>query len=293
MPNAVKLLAMSWIWIGLVPTFALATVTTPPLGGKLGAAGNPVIQAVSPKKKSLRWKSAVRESLEFLAIEHGVRMFEQKTRAELKGPFFPDWGTSVRNVSGWGDGDNWLTNYVAHPMEGAVAGYFQVQNDPAGRDRQFGRSKQYWHSRLRAFAFAAGYSTQFELGPISEASLGNVGMIKGTAGFVDLIMSPVAGFGLVILEDALNRYVVRKLEVTTNRRWKLAVYRVFFNPSRSFAGVLGGRFPWQREQVPRAALGKKPSPTPYEFNAPQQTIEEWNQLAWPGVSPATEVQRRS
>ncbi len=76
-------------------------------------------------------------------------------------------------------------------MRGAVAGYIQIQNSSQGQAVEFGRSRQYWESRLKAFAWAGAYSTQFELGPLSEAAIGNVGMIKGTAGFTDLIMTLV------------------------------------------------------------------------------------------------------
>lgn len=286
----IKLLLVWLICGGLGLTRGWASYTQPLAASTVGApmAANPlVIRAVPQKAKRFRWKPAIIESLTFLAIEHGVRLHEQKTRAGLKGPLFRDWGTSVQGVSGWGDGDNWLTNYVAHPMEGAVAGYIQIQNDPRGQGLEFGRSKQYWYSRLKAFARAAGYSTQFEIGPISEASIGNVGMIKGTAGFVDLIVTPLAGLGLIVAEDALDRFVLRKLEARTTSRWKLSVCRIIFNPDRSFAGVLRGRFPWQQKpQAPRMALANNWKPSTDYMDAPPRKIEGWNQLSWPEGVPA-------
>ncbi|MES4793477.1 MAG: hypothetical protein C4321_11300, partial [Chloroflexota bacterium] len=100
--------------------------------------------------------------------EHAFRLAtEDGTRADLKGPFFKDWFATVASLRGWRDGDPFMVNYIGHPMMGAVSGYIQVQNDPRGRKQEVGFNKEYFKSRLRAFGFAALYSTQFELGPLS------------------------------------------------------------------------------------------------------------------------------
>ncbi len=290
MRTAMKLTFISLVWVGLNSTFGLASYTLPPVENAHGAnvsAVAPVIAAVPRKPKGFRWKWALIESLEFLAVEHGDRLTQVKTRQALGGPFFPDWGKSITNIHGWGDGDPILTNYIAHPMQGAASGFIQIRNDPKGRNVQFGRSKQYWYSRLKALAWAAGYSTQFEIGPISEATIGHVGLIKGTAGFVDLFVTPLAGFGLMVAEDALNRYVLEKLVAGTNNPWKLTAYRVFFNPSRTFATALAGRFPWdpQKPKVRQAAV-KNPIPFHYKEKSQPKSIDGWNQLAWPGTGPS-------
>jgi hypothetical protein len=113
----------------------------------------------------------------FLGIQHSFRIAtERSSRANLKGPFFPDYFTSASALHGWKDGDPYIVNYVGHPMMGAVKGFIYVQNDPRGKGQVFGASPGYWKSRLRALAFSAAYSVQFELGPISESSVGNVGL---------------------------------------------------------------------------------------------------------------------
>ena len=117
-------------------------------------------------------------------------MLQPKTRAEMGGPFFKDWRDSIRGVRGWGDGDSVFTNYVAHPMEGAVSGYIQIHNDPRGRKLEISNTPQYWNSRLRAMGFAALYSTNFEIGVLSEATIGNVGKKPGTSGWVDFVVTP-------------------------------------------------------------------------------------------------------
>ena len=154
---------------------------------------------------NFQWGAALRQSLGFMALEHGFRVAtESDTRAGLKGPFVRDYFRSITALHGWGDGDPFLINYVGHPFQGAVSGFIQVQNDPRFRAEEFGASTRYWQSRLRALGWAAAYSTEFELGPISEASIGNVSLTPGHAGVVDLVVTPVGGFAVMLAEDALD-----------------------------------------------------------------------------------------
>ena len=96
----------------------------------------------------IRWRPVLRESVQFLFFENGYRLLQRKTRDDLGGPFFHDWGDSVKGIRGWNDGDPIITNYIAHPMQGAVSGDFLIQNDPKGKSIEFGNNKPYWISRL-------------------------------------------------------------------------------------------------------------------------------------------------
>jgi hypothetical protein len=203
-----------------------------------------------PEEKTFQWGSALKQSFEFLAIEHSFRLVQGKTRREFGGKFFPDYFDSVTNIKGWGDGDGIFTNYVGHPMQGAVSGFIQIQNDPSGKYLDFSNTKEYWHSRLKAMAWAAAYSTQFEIGPISEATIGNVGKKSGTAGAVDLVVTPTAGIGLAIAEDAIDRYFVTKLESRARSRFSRILIRSAMNPNRTFANVLRFKVPWHRDTRP-------------------------------------------
>ena len=117
------------------------------------------------------WAETFAASIRLLMLEHGVRMAaETKTRRELGGAFWGDYTRSVRWPRQWSDGDGWQVNYVGHPVHGAAAGWLWLEHAPA---RQPGASS-YVKSRLQAAAFAGVYSLQFEMGPISEASIGNV-----------------------------------------------------------------------------------------------------------------------
>ena len=64
----------------------------------------------------------------------------------------------------------------------------------------------------KSTAFIGVYSMQFEFGPISEASIGNVGRHPATRGWVDHVVTPVMGFALMAAEDALDRYFVMWFE---------------------------------------------------------------------------------
>jgi hypothetical protein len=231
----------------------LMTIVVPLSAGDDQDGITPVLPLTHPllEDRTYEWKPALSQLMRFLFVQHGFRIVAQpKTRARLGGPFFADYADSVKALSGWGDGDNWFINYVGHPMQGAMSGYIQVQNDPEGRTLEFSKDKRYWRSRLKAVGWNAAYSTQFELGPISESSLGNVGQRKGTAGYVDLVMTPSGGFAVMLAEDALDRYVVRKWESRTESLRMRGFYRVLFNPSRAFANVLRGKSPWYRDARP-------------------------------------------
>jgi hypothetical protein len=206
---------------------------------------------------SFDWNNAIAQSTLFLAICHGFRFAtEAGTRSELRGPFFKDYWASLRSLRGWGDGDEFLVNYIGHPMGGSVAGYIQIQNDPKGIKQEVGlNNKKYWKSRMRAMAWAAAYSTQFELGPISEASLGNVGQkptdkSRHPMGWVDLIITPTMGTAWLVGEDLLDRYLIRWLESKIKNRTLIIAARTFLNPTRSFANMHRGDLFWKRENRP-------------------------------------------
>jgi len=194
---------------------------------------------------------AVSDSLKLLLIEHGTRIaLQEKTRQALEeGKFWPDYRRSVRFPRQWGDTDAGLINYVGHPIHGAAAGYIWLDHDPAAPS-DFRLTPAYWSSRMRAFAFSAVYSLQFEIGPLSEASIGNVGMRPETTGWVDYVVTPAGALGLIVAEDALDRYVVQWAE----RRVKNPILRIGMrfaaNPGRTMANTASGRLPWHRDGRP-------------------------------------------
>ena len=59
---------------------------------------------------------------------------------------------------------------------------------------------------------------QFEIGPLGEDSIGNVGMRPETTGWVDHVVTPAGAFGLIVAEDALDPFLVRWIEERTTNR---------------------------------------------------------------------------
>ncbi len=200
-----------------------------------------------------KWKPALIQSGLFLAMQHGMRLFEINTRTELDGPFFRDWKESVKGLRGWDDGGKFFTNYIAHPLQGSVTGRIFVNNSPKAQMTEIGRSKAYWVSRMKAFAWSAVWSTQFELGPISEANIGNVGQRPRVDGkskmtYGDLVITPVGGTGMLIAEDAIDKYILRNfLETRINNRLAVKILRTAFTPMTALANLLRFRLPWYRD----------------------------------------------
>ncbi len=207
----------------------------------------------NPKlEEKFHWKPALVQSGIFLGIQHGVRLFQKRTYRELGGPFFKDWAHSVRNLRGWADGDIFFINYIAHPLQGAATGRIFVNNSDKAKKHEFGKSRDYWESRMKAMVWSAFWSTQFELGPISEASIGNVGIHDDTGrsrmGWVDLVITPTVGTGTLILEDILDKYVLKNwLEKKLSSRTKIKLFRSLITPTTSFANLLRGKKPWKRD----------------------------------------------
>lgn len=236
----------------LTAVLALTMFLAAPLAA--GDAIEPVTKSGEEKAaeedsgSGFQWGPTIKQSLFFLGIQHAFRFStEPGTRAELRGPFFKDYAASLKGLRRWEDSDPMLVNYIGHPFMGAVTGYIQVHNDPGYRRARFGASELYWKSRMRAFAYSAAYSTFFELGPVSEASLGNVGKDGLTMGYVDLVMTPVGGLTFMVIEDALDRYVIERIERATGNRYLKTLARTFLNPNRTFANTMRLKQPWYRD----------------------------------------------
>lgn len=193
---------------------------------------------------------AFRDSFRLLLLEHGSRIaFQAKTRRELGGNFWSDYRRSVRVPRQWDDTDAWWVNYLGHPIHGAAAGYIWLDHD-RGAPSDFILDRRYWATRARAMAWSAVYSIQFEIGPLSEASIGNVGMRPETTGWVDHVITPTGAFGLIVAEDALDRFLVKWIESRTTNRFLRGTVRLLFNPGRTLTNTSSGRAPWFRDGRP-------------------------------------------
>jgi hypothetical protein len=197
------------------------------------------------------WKGAFEDSLRLLMIEHTTRIaFQEKTRRELGGPFFRDYVRSVKIPDTWNDGDSWAVNYVGHPIHGAASGFIWLDHEVGAHDPSLRFSRRYWASRGRATAWAAVYSLQFEFGPLSEASIGNVGMRPGTTGWVDHVVTPIGALGIMVVEDAVDRFLIERIERWTGNHVLRTASRIVLNPSRTLSNAAQGKMPWTREARP-------------------------------------------
>ena len=207
---------------------------------------DPPIQPHEQKPNKFQWRDATRQAWLYTGVMHAFRFAtEPGTRDTLNGPWFNDWMASVSELRGWDDGDPFVTNYVAHTLEGSIFGFIQQNNDPRYRDVVWGSGRDYWISRLRALSFSAAMSTQWKMGPASEASLGNVQLHEGP-GFADFVNTPTIGICEMMGEDITDRYVITGLENRTSNRVVLILARSFLNPSRTFANLMEFKEPWYR-----------------------------------------------
>jgi len=203
-----------------------------------------------PEQKGVAWSKILSQSGLFLALQGGVRViYEDETRRDMDGPFFKDYFKSLRGLHGWDDGDPFSVNYLGHPWMGAVAGRIFVQNDPKGKEFSFSNDGIYWKSRLKALGWSAAYSATFELSPMGEAALGNIGGDPWPDGLTyhDLVITPTVGTGVLITEDLADRYIVHWLERRATSVPLMAATRSFLNPARSMANLMRFKWPWYRD----------------------------------------------
>jgi hypothetical protein len=188
---------------------------------------------------------------------HSFRLgTEAGTREALSNSVVGGYFKALGAMHGWSDGDGYYENYLGHPIEGAVSGYIWVQNDPRYRVVQFGADRDYWMSRLRAYAFAWAFSEQFEIGLASEASIGQIQRYCCQYGFVDHVITPNGGLVWMLAGDAVDRYVTVPIENRIHNTNVRILARMALNPPQTFANLMMFHYPWRREN--------RASPTEYD-----------------------------
>lgn len=245
----------------------LTAFAPPPFPGEGQSRYKPGRETSEP----YHWKGLLLQSFAFDLLQNSTRVItaDQNDRhLLLNKPFWSDYWASLGqfNMRRWNDGDSFQVNYIGHPMQGAISGYIEIQNDPRGRSLRFApRSEAYRHSIARAFLWETVYSTQWEIGPVGETAIFNQGgftyplgcrkrdlACEATAkytnntGWVDFVITPVVGTLLLVGEDAMDRYVTDPL-VARHPGFGYKVLRSSLNPNRSLANMLRGRYPWYRD----------------------------------------------
>lgn len=206
----------------------------------------------------MHWGPMIIESFLFNAFEDGGNVYTgywYRTET-LTGKWWDRYIASAEEWrwDRWSDDNPALDDYVGHPMMGAITNSIWIQNDPKGMTLAFQNDRPYWRSRLRALAWSTFYSFAWKLGPLGEASIGHngdhffydKGVLTNETGWVELVTTPVGGFGWTIAEDYLDKHVVTKLEDKNRNPILLTMYN-FLTPARGFANILRFRPPWYRD----------------------------------------------
>jgi hypothetical protein len=192
------------------------------------------------------WSAVVGQSLLAQGLFLAFRFTEEKTRVELKGPFFRDWLDSIKALEWkWDDGGKFFTNYIAHTWQGAMYANIFAYNNAHSQRVRLGWNRDYWNAKHKQFLFSTVSSFLSELGPLSEASLGNVGINRpGAQRMVDYVVTPVVGtYGWSVAEDGIDVLAERLMD--NHKYWGRLVRSLAF--TKSFVNVfLAFKPPWYR-----------------------------------------------
>jgi hypothetical protein len=132
----------------------------------------------SPEKGAIAWRSLLRDSIVLLLAQQTYRLTleDNTTRENLGGPFFKEWFASASTLCCWDDGDRMTTNYLFHPLLGSTTSFVFANNHRASQETPIAISRRYWKAKGAQGLYSFIYSLNYELGPLSEASIGNVGL---------------------------------------------------------------------------------------------------------------------
>src|SRR5215471_367892 len=238
----------------LTKVAAQAQTTAGSAAGDPAPVSTPIAKSVlaEPEKPRIHWGPLVRQWWTWIAIEQIERIAkEPKTRSQLDGPFFRDWFSTVSayHFDNWDDGGKYITSYLGHPAQGAIAeAIFWQNNDHVRFSDQDFRSGAYRRALLQAFAFATVDAVLWKVGPLSESSIGNVGLpthwwdrdckeihipcVKRT-GVSDMVMNEVGGTAMTIGFQWLDKHFQKRLEERTKNRFVIDSMRIVTNPTQS------------------------------------------------------------
>jgi len=246
-----------------------AASATPPGGAdsstpdfaRLSSAISPtpavVIRSSEESDQGIQWKTLTKNSLFLVGFMQAFRLStENGTREAMHNNVVGGYFKALGSMHGWSDGDGYYENYLGHPIQGGVTDYVWIHNDPRYRNVEFGKSRDYWMGRLRAYGYSWAFSEQFEIGVLSEASIGQIQRYCCAYGFVDHVVTPNFGMAWLVGGDIIDRYVTRPLENRTTSITARSLLRSLINPPQTFANMMMFQYPWHREN--------RASPTEYD-----------------------------
>jgi len=227
-----------------------------------------------PMGGTYHWKGLLWESFAFFGVENMQRLPSDPYYRLLLAdkPFWHDYFASLKqwNWRRWNDGDDFLVAYIAHPLQGAVTGYIEVQNSTSQRLLEINDGKAYWKSRLGpAMLWNAAFSFDQKLGPLGEAAFGSEGgytyvigcpypckayyadpshfKVTNNTGWVKMVSTPVVGTLWMVMEDAIDHFISDRVQGDDIHRTFPKILRGSLNPARTMANALRWRTPWYRD----------------------------------------------
>jgi hypothetical protein len=219
-------------------------------------------------QKAIHWGAFISQWWLDISFEQAERiLMEPKTRDQLNGRFFHEWFDDVAQYRYglWNDGDKFFTSYIGHPLQGAVIEHiFWQNNDRVRFSEQDFHSAAYRKALWQAFAFATIDAVQWKLGPVSEASIGHVGLpahwwdtpyfcnlthayCHPRTGLNDLVMNEVGGTTMMIGFQWVDKHLQKPMERRIQSRALIDTMRIFTNPPQSLANFFRFRTPWYRD----------------------------------------------
>lgn len=223
-----------------------------------------------PPTGPYNWRAMFRQSLEFTGIEDFYRLSTDEYMRYLiaDGPYWHNYIASLEqwNMRRWNDGDDFLVDYIGHPMQGGVSGFIEIQNSPRQRYLRLSGSREYWNSRFHALMWSTVFSTQQKIGPLGEAALGSAGgytyalhcpypctykpgvtKYTNNTGWTDFITTPVIGTLWTVFEDFLDLKVSDPIAARLPGKLAGNIIRGSLNPTRTMANFMRGKNPWYRD----------------------------------------------
>ena len=213
--------------------------------------------------ESYHWRGSDRSIPFFNVIENSFRSAsDDQIRILLANkPFWHDYAASMRhfNMRRWNDGDDFLVNYVGHPMQGAVSGFIEVQNDPTGRLQETQRNPGLLEKSFQGIPVGdciqhpfRNQSTRVKLGIGNEGGWtypihchtictapGTYKKYTNNTGWVDFTITPTVGILWLLAEDTLDRFISDRVQGgnTVSKSCPRSC-AVSLNPSRTMANAI-------------------------------------------------------
>jgi len=226
-----------------------------------------------PVPERYHWKGLLWESFAFFGVENTQRLFADSYLRELLAnkPYWHDYIASVGqwNWRRWDDGDDFLVAYIAHPLQGSVTEFIEIQNSPRHRGDRINDGKAYWKGRMQSMLWATTFSFDQKIGPLGETAIGNEGgytyvdgcsyycskyfdnpsayKVTNNTGWVKLVSTPVVGTVWTVMEDALDHFVSDRVQGDRIHAIFPKILRGSLNPAHTMANLLRWRIPWYRD----------------------------------------------